>query len=229
MVIQNAMKEVLKTCNIRRARYQNNQQYTDSGCKYRQDYFMLQKEDDFLYIEDYEESMLKNTNNQHVQYDSRPCIMIREENLINLLQEKIREMLKEYPISGITAEKILLHLPKLLKKMQIIYKQYRSDGNWGRTAVKYPVCETRIEFSGIYHGLEQLEHMVCIVDFKPVIQMNTEHSCMDILFERIEDAAIEKILPDIDVMHDMNRQQMNEDKIYRIRRAFMNSKSLYKE
>lgn len=229
MIIQKAMKKVLETSKIRKARFQNNLQYTDCGCTYRQDYFMLQKDDDFLYIDDYDESMLRNTSNQHVQYNNKPYVLIREEKLMNLLQEEIREMLKGYPIPSITGEKILMHLPKILKKTQMIYNRYRSDGNWGRTAVKYPVCEIYIEDSQFYNGTDRLQHMVGIVDFKPVIQMNTEHSCMDILFERVEDSEIETILPDIDVVYDTNKQKMNEERIYKIRKSFMNGKTLYKE
>ena len=59
--------------------------------------------------------------------------------------------------------------------------------------------------------------------------MNTEHSCMDILFERVEDLEIETILPDIDVVYDTNKQKMNEERIYKIRKSFMNGKTLYKE
>ena len=71
--------------------------------------------------------------------------------------------------------------------------------------------------------------MVGIVDFKPVIQMNTDHSCMDILFERVEDSGIEKILPDVKVIYDTNKQKMNEERIYKIRKSFMSGKTLYKE
>ncbi len=229
MIIQKAMKKVLKTSKIRKARFQNNPCYTDYGCTYRQDYFMLQEEDDFLYIEDYDESMLRNTSNQHVQYNNKPYVLIREEKLINLLQAEIKELLKGYPIPSVMAEKILMHLPIILKKKQMIYNRYRSDGNLGRTAVKYPVCEIRIEDNGFYDGTEKLKHMVGIVDFKPVIQMNTEHSCMDILFERVEDSEIERILPDVKVICDINKQKINEERIYKIRKSFMNAKSLYKE
>lgn len=229
MIIQKAMKKVLETSKIRKARFQNNPCYTDCGCTYRQDYFMLQEEDDFLYIEDYDESMLKNTGNQHVQYNNKPYVLIREEKLINLLQAEIRELLKGYPIPSVVAEKILIHLPKILKKTQMIYNRYRSDGNLGRTAVKYPVCEIRLEDNGFYDGTEKLKHMVGIVDFKPVIQMNTDHSCMDILFERVEDSGIEKILPDVKVIYDTNKQKMNEERIYKIRKSFMSGKTLYKE
>lgn len=59
---------------------------------------------------------LRNTSNQHVQYNNKPYVLIWEEKLMNLLQEEIREMLTGYPIPSITGEKILMHLPKILKK-----------------------------------------------------------------------------------------------------------------
>ena len=127
---------MLRTCRICKARFQLNSRYSDSGFKYRQDYFMLQSDDDILLIDDYEESLVKNTQGQHDQYDIKPCLIIREEKLINLLNESIREVLRDYPVTCISADEVVSHLPRLLKKMQLIYKQRRTDGNWGRTAVK---------------------------------------------------------------------------------------------
>lgn len=229
LLINKALKEILKICEIRKARYEFNSQYKDCGCRYRQDYFMLYDNDDFLYIEDYDESMARNIDGQHEQYDGRACVIIREEKLINLLQNMIRNMSNEYPIPYNVVERVIIHLPQLLKKMQIIYKQRRSDGNWGRTAVKYPVCETIEEFSGRFNAGFKEYWKVCIVDFKSVIQMNTEYPCMETLLERIEDTGMEKILPQIDTMRGTDERDMEESKIYRVRKAFMNGKSLYKE
>ena len=140
MILYKAMKNVLKTCKIRKARYQSNISCKDRVCKYRQDYFMLYDDDDVLYIEDYDESLLKSTHDLHEQCDGRPCVIIREEKLINLLHEEIQRIQKESPIPSIVVENIMLHLSVKLRKMQFIYKQRRSESDLGRTAVKYPVC-----------------------------------------------------------------------------------------
>lgn len=229
MVVETAMQEIVKKCKIRKARYQNNMRYADDGCKYRQDYFMLHEDDDILFISDYEESLLKNTHGQYEQYDGRPCAIIREEKLLNLLYEVIRKVLREYPISCISENEIKSHLPRLLKKMQIIYKQHRSDGDWGRTAVKYPVCEIRIEKNGRFYGEVPQEVARCIVEFKPVIQINIDHPYMDILSERLEDLMNETVLRDIDEICNTQRESLSEGEIYKVRKAFMNSKSLHKE
>lgn len=230
MILYKAMKNVLKTCKIRKARYQSNIPCKDRVCKYRQDYFMLYDDDDVLYIEDYDESLLKSTHDLHEQCDGRPCVIIREEKLINLLHEEIQRIQKESPIPSIVVENILVHLSVKLRKMQFIYKQRRLENDLGRTATKYPVCFTTDQpagFDNLYE--EEINNKVCIIDFKPVIQMNTGHPCMEILMERLEDGILEKTLPDINMICDTEGKKMDEVKVYRVRKAFMNSKFLYKE
>ncbi len=229
MIIQKAVSDLLKTCHIRKARFQLNPRYSDSGFKYRQDYFMLQSDDDILLIDDYEESLVKNTQGQHDQYDIKPCLIIREEKLINLLNESIREVLREYPVTCIFADEIISHLSRLLKKMQLIYKQRRSDGNWGRTAVKYPVCEVKEEWDKKYYEGEKEMETRCIVDYKPTVQLNAEHPYLDFLMERFEDAESEKILRGVELICDTDGKKLEESEIYKLRKAFMNSKTLYKE
>lgn len=228
MVVETAMQEIVKKCKIRKARYQNNMRYADGGCKYRQDYFMLHEEDDILFISDYEESLLKNTQGQHEQCDGKPCAIIKEERLMNLLYEGIRRILREYPISCISEDEIISHLPRILKKMQIVYKQHRADGNWGRTAVKYPVCKICVEENGTYNLDGPEKETLCIVEFKPVIQINIDHPYMEILLERLDDLTSEKILKGIDRICDIHRENLSEAEIYKIRKAFMRGKSLHK-
>lgn len=229
MIVQKAVSELVKKCSIRKARFQFNPRYSDNGFRYRQDYFMLQLDDDILFIDDYEESLAKNTQGQHEQYDGKQCLIIREEKLINLLNESIREVLRDYPVTCISADEIISHLPRLLKKMQLIYKQRRTDGNWGRTAVKYPCCEVKEEWSAKYYEGEKEMETRCIVDYKPTVQLNVEHPNLDFLMERFEDTESEKILRDVELICDTDRKKLEESEIYKLRKAFMNSKTLYKE
>lgn len=60
MILQKALEKALRTCRIRKARYERAYQNGD-GFAFRQDYFMLRKDDEFLYIENYEQSLLHNT------------------------------------------------------------------------------------------------------------------------------------------------------------------------
>ncbi len=230
MIVQKAISEVVKKCTIRKARYQLNPQYKDGGCKYRQDYFMLQDDDDILLIDDYEESLAKKTQGQHDQYDGKQCAIIREEKLMNLLNASIKDVLSEYPVACIPAEEIINCLPRLLKGMQLIYKQRRSDGGWGRTAVKYPVCQVCDEPTGKENWDGPIIETRCVVEFRPVVQINIEHPSMEILMERVDDdPLLEKTLRDIDWMCNEQREEIEENQIYKIRKAFMSGKSLYKE
>lgn len=232
MIVQKAISDLVRKCSIRKARFQNNSRYSDSGFKYRQDYFMLQSDDDILFIDDYEESLVKNTQGQHDQFDVIPCLIIREEKLMNLLYECIKDVIREYPVTCISSDEIIGHLPRLLKEMQLIYRKRRKEGGWGRTAVNYPVCEVRDEWNGTYHCGDICEKQMetrCIVDFKPTVQLNAGHPYWDFLMERLEDAESEKILRDVAVICNTKQEELDEAEIYRLRKAFMNSKSLYRE
>ena len=112
--------------------------------------------------------------------------------------------------------------------MQLIYKQRRSDGNWGRTAVKYPVCEVKEEWDKKYYEGEKEMETRCIVDYKPTVQLNAEHPYLDFLMERFEDAESEKILRGVELICDTDGKKLEESEIYKLRKAFMNSKTLYK-
>lgn len=232
MIVQKAISDLVRKCSIRKARFQNNSRYSDSGFKYRQDYFMLQSDDDILFIDDYEESLVKNTQGQHDQFDVIPCLIIREEKLMNLLYECIKDVIREYPVTCISSDEIIGHLPRLLKEMQLIYRKRRKEGGWGRTAVNYPVCEVRDEWNGTYYCGDICEKQMetrCIVDFKPTVQLNAGHPYWDFLMERLEDAESEKILRDVAVICNTKQEKLDEAEIYRLRKAFMNSKSLYRE
>lgn len=229
MVVQKALYNVVRDCKVRTARYQNNMKYADSGYKYRQDYFMLQEDDDILFIEDYEKSLLRNPQVQHDLSVGKPYVIIREERLMRLLYLAVNDVLNEYPVSCVSADEMIDHLPMLLKKMQIIYKQRRSDGYWGRTAVKYPVCIVRDENNGKFNYGEPMMERRCIVEYKPAIQINIGHPYMEILMERIDDLMVEEILPDIDKICGLDKKEIDEDELYQVRRAFMSGKVLHKE
>lgn len=229
MVVQKAVHEVMKNCRLRKARYQNSLTYSDRGCKYRQDYFMLYAEDDILFIEDYEESLVRNTRGEHDFNVGKSYMIIREERLMQLLYDAIKKIISEYPAFCISADEMISHLPRLLKRMQLIYKQHRSDGDWGRTAVKYPVCEVQQEWTGKYQWDGKVMEARCIVEFKPAVQLNVEHPYFEFLLERLEDAESIKILPDIELLCDVHREKMDEAEIYKVRKAFMSGKALYKE
>lgn len=229
MVVQKAVHDLIKNCCLRTARYQNSLAYMDGGCKYRQDYFILHEDDDILFIEDYEESLSRNTQGQHNFNAGKPCMIIREERLMNLLYDAIKKVVREYPATCISADEMIGHLPRLLKRMQLIYKQHRSDGDWGRTAVKYPTCEVQEEWTGKYQWDGKVMEIRCIVDFKPTVQLNVEHPYFEFLLERLEDAESIKTLPNIDVMCNVHREKIDEAEICKVRKAFMSGKALYKE
>ncbi len=229
MIVQKAVSELVRKCKIRKARFQNNSVYSDNGFKYRQDYFMLQADDDILFIEDYEESLVMNTQEQHDEFDGRPCLIIQREKLMNLLYESIKNVISEYPVTCISSDEIISHLPRLLKEMQLIYRKRRKEGGLGRTAITYPVCEVLDEWSGRYCWGEKEIETRCIVETKPTVQLNVGHPYWNFLMERLEDAESEKILRDVAMICNTERKKLDEVKIYKWRKTFMNSKSLYRE
>lgn len=114
--------------------------------------------------------------------------------------------------------------------MQIIYRQHRADDKWGRTAINYPVYQCRSETRESYNRyLDEYvdeEISVCYVDYESVVQMNTEHPCIKSLVKRMDSEEAETILEDV---WEWRERYIDKDEIYKIRKAFMNSKSLYKE
>ena len=161
--------------------------------------------------------MLIGTNDRNEQYDENPCLMIREERLKDLFQEEIQKLLQEGKISSPIADKVSANMLKILREMQIIYKQYRADSKWGRATARYPVYECR----NICREYDEN----CMVVFEPVIQMNTWHPCIETLKERMDEADADGEIEGIDGW----RTDTAKDEIYRVRKAFTNNKSLYKE
>ena len=127
------------------------------------------------------------------------------------------------------AERLLKNLPQKLKKAQIIFKKYRADNAWGRTAVKYPVCNyepyTPIPRNGVMHGTSL--GIKGVVSYEPAIQLNTTHSCMENLKKRLQDGEIETSIPKL--LNIRCEGGEGDDEIYKVRKAFMSGKSLYRD
>lgn len=219
MVVLKVLKGIFSGAKIRRAYYKENGYASFYGFsdKYRQEYFWINIGEDFVWIDDYKKSMITGSNDKNEQYDENPCLMIREERLKVLFREEIEKLLKEGQISSSISDKISANLLKILREMQIIYKQYRADSKWGRAAVRYPVYELR----HIYHRDDEN----CTVSFEPVIQMNTWHPCIETLKERMDEADINEEIREMDGW----KTYADRNEIYRVRKAFTNNKSLYRE
>ncbi len=219
MVTLKVLKTIFSGAKIRRAYYAEDKftNFYSERYKYIQEYFWINVEEDFVWIDDYKKSMLIGTNDRNEQYDENPCLMIREERLKDLFQEEIQKLLQEGKISSPIADKVSANMLKILREMQIIYKQYRADSKWGRATARYPVYECR----NICREYDEN----CMVVFEPVIQMNTWHPCIETLKERMDEADADGEIEGIDGW----RTDTAKDEIYRVRKAFTNNKSLYKE
>ena len=126
-------------------------------------------------------------------------------------------MLEEGQISSLIADKVLVNLLRILRKMQIIYKQYRSDNKWGRPAINYPV------YSRAHIWREYEENYW--VSFESMIQLNTWHPCIATLKDKMDNE--EQQVVDIEGIG--WRINKDRDEIYGVRKAFTNNKSLYRE
>lgn len=228
MVVRKVMERIFEKCKIRKAHYQKNH-FSYYQWKYRQEYFWIDKEDDFVWIEDYRRSMLKTDVEEHDQYNEKPYLLIREDRFIELFQAELLNLSKEKQISSALTDKLMLNLPKKLKEMQVLFKQHRSDSEWGRHAIDYPVFGQKIwydkEYNSYVDDYVDVKKTRCNVEFAKVLQLNTEHPCIEILEKRMEDDT------DIETIYEaVERWQIfGEDvhEIYRCRNAFTNSKSLY--
>ena len=149
-VLTGALERVFSKCKIRKACFIECNLLGNKGCRYLQEYFWIDRDEGFVWIEGYKKSLLKTGHNGNEEYDESPCLIIREELLMNLLKTEIKNILKEGKAVSAVADKVLCNLPKILKSMQIIYRQYRADDKWGRTAISYPVYQCRSETGEYY-------------------------------------------------------------------------------
>ena len=130
--------------------------------------------------------------------------------------------MKENKVSSQIADDLRIHLLLKLRERQLIYKQSRSDSKWGRPAAQYPVCEWEERCNPYDDLCEDVLQVHC----ESVIQLNTEHLCIRNLKERIKNEdAVEAVRNNVGKMV----QGMAEDEIYKVRKAFTNNKSLYRE
>lgn len=192
MIIVTVMKKILEECSVRKAIYRKNYLSTpkERNWKFNQEPFCLDYEDDdFLWIEDYKKSLWTRERDEYEKNNDNPCLIIRESKLIELFQCEVFKVQQAKKISSKSADKILSNVALRLKKMQIIYKQYRTDNKWGRSAVYYPVYKITERYDSCndysYDDDVYNKKTICNMDYEPVIQINTEHPCVAILKQRM--------------------------------------------
>ena len=220
------MEKIFSNSKIRNAAYQES--CWSSKYKYNQEHFWIHEEDEFVWISDYQKSLAKKNSGEHEQYVTPAILLIRETILKKLIKKEIELLEKDGRISTRIIEKLKNEFERKLREMQVIYKRYRADCKWGRKAVNYPVFRNKV-YEGYdgYGGYMEEEEIVCHVRYEPVVQINTEHPCVRQLKERINNNTdLEGAFKDVDSWKICDR---DEGEIYRERRSFMNSKTLYKE
>lgn len=234
MLLLKAIERVFLGCNIRIAQYQR-EPWRRYEWQYQQEYFWIRKGEDFVWIEDYNKSILKSNQNGNEQYSEKPCLIIRAERFDELFQEAVQNIVNELQISSEIVDRLLANPLKKLRELQIIYKQYRADSKLGRPAVNYPTYRLRKvnnfqypmdscyfpEYSGTPCGTT-----ICDLECEPVIQINTGHPCLGILKSRIEDNEPEDTYENV---RNWEIRGITREEAYHTRKAFMNSKSLYRE
>lgn len=256
MVMLKVVERVFSKCSIRKAEYHTVPFYNYKW-KYYQQYFWIGEGEDFVWIENYGKSLLENDQYENGRYDDKPCLIIRKERFMELMQAQIQSIVQEKEISSAIADKLQNNLMKKLKTMQIIYKQYRSDSKWGRSAVDYPVynlCYLSGEVNDDYdddynddydnncsNNYNDYDYdddyddscntgsgtAICTARLEPVVQININHPCVRILKEKMENGGEDELLEnDIDKW---DIEGIDKDELYKVRKSFLNSKSLYKE
>ena len=234
-VVEKVLERIFSKCNIRRADYQE-------SChriliyQYKQEYFWLNWDEDFLWIESYKKSMLEYGKGKHEEYDEQPYLIIRKERLEHLFETEILSLLQEGKIPSIIADRLQKNLLKKLREMQIIYMKGRSDCQWGRPAVEYPVFEIRTKHSydndedddSFCNYSNYREETICVVSCEPVIQINTSHPCINALRKQLNNVNATKDSM-FENMGEWKIRGMSTEDIYKKRKEFTNSKLLYKE
>lgn len=234
MLILKVMERIFSECSIRIAEYQGVSWY-QCEWKYRQEYFWIGQDEDFVWIEDYHKSILKNNQNENEQYDEKPCLIIRADRFDNLFRETVQSLADELELSSEVFDRLLSNPLKKLRELQIIYKQYRADSKWGRPAVNYPTYRLS-EVNDFQYPMDAYGYpesdgrlcrkTICELEYEPVIQINTRHPCISTLKRRMDDLDSENTYENVENWH-IRGVTMKE--AYCTRKAFMNSKSLYRE
>ena len=169
------------------------------------------------------------------QSDENPCLIIRVDRFDELFRSAVDNLANERQISSEIVDRLLANPLKMLREMQIIYKQYRADSKLGRPAVNYPTYRlTEVTdfqypddcYYGQDYGNTLHKEVICDLECEPVIQINTGHPCIGILKSRMEDNEPEDTYENV---RKWNIRGITPEEAYHTRKAFMNSKSLYRE
>ena len=228
MALSKVAENVLQKCRLRKVQFVEKDWNEYDFCRYRQEEFMIHEGDDFVYIEDMERSLQLCTDGGHDQYVSYPYLIGTEKRVLSLFAEEIENMQQIGEISPVMAERLTKNLPQKLKKAQIIFKKYRADSALGRTAVKYPICSFEPFKLAPRNGVGKSAEVGLVgrVGYESVIQMNTTHSCMKVLEVRLQQGHFRYSIPSIlNICYD----NTDEAEAYKVRRAFMVGKALYRE
>lgn len=234
MLLFKAIERIFAECNIRVAQYQK-EPWKHSEWKYQQEYFWIWKDEDFVWNNDYKQSILKGSQHDNEQFDENPCLIIRADRFDKLFRRAVDNLANERQISSEIVDRLLANPLKMLREMQIIYKQYRADSKLGRPAVNYPtyrlskVNNFQYPADSYYfpeYGGTQCETTICDLECEPVIQINTGHPCIGILKSRMEDNEPEDTYENV---RNWQIRGITKEEAYCTRKAFMNSKSLYRE
>lgn len=228
MALSKVAENVLQKCRLRKVQFVEKDWNEYDFCRYRQEEFMIHEGDDLVYIEDMERSLQLCTDGGHDQYVSYPYLIGTEKRVLSLFAEEIENMQQIGEISPVMAERLTKNLPQKLKKAQIIFKKYRADSALGRTAVKYPICSFEPFKLAPRNGVGKSAEVGLVgrVGYESVIQMNTTHSCMKVLEVRLQQGHFRYSIPSIlNICYD----NTDEAEAYKVRRAFMVGKALYRE
>ncbi len=223
MVVLKVIERIFGEAKIRKAYYEEtfnrmwNLQFGNYKYKYIQEHFWINIKDDFVWIKDYKKSLEAREGCEDNQYDENPCLIVRKERFIELFKEAIEDLLQKEQISSLIADKVSANLLIILREMQIIYKQYRADSKWGRPAVNYPVYQIK----NIYMEGDKSYQ----VSTAKALQFNTWHPCIKALKEEMYNREEEQ--EDIEIIGQVS--VIEHDELYKIRKAFTNQKSLYRE
>lgn len=216
--------------NLRKAKFERG--YSDDGCLYLQPHFWLNENDDFLWIEDYKSSLKK--RNCFSDDAVEEFLIIREKNFEKLFKEESERLVEGGHISSEMKDDLQINYRQLLREMQISFKQYRTGCKLGRPTATYPVFKEYYNSYGQDMESEDYENehlsddkLSCYVYYEPTIQLNTAHILINILKERMEkEVETEDIFKNV---QNWIVQEQTKECIYKVRKAFASSKSLYKE
>lgn len=229
--VQKILEKICSKCCIRLADYVEDEGFYYPW-KYRQEIFWISKTEDFVYIKEYQKSLLEKQQGEHDKYED-DYLIITGERFARLFKDEMAELLQEYTVSSSIVKRLQENTMKTLKEMQIIYKKNRSDSDLGRSAAEYPVYRLCTEYSDYaycspdYTGYEK---KVCEVALEPVIQINLRHPYIKTYAEGwsqrqitwVEEEAFENV-------SDWNIEGVDVKTIYKARDNFRKSKSLYKK